>query len=176
MNKKHIILLLIISTAFFLNTLKALDIESYDEKEAWKNFVSNIKCTIQVDKKSIEKAAYPDIIIKLQYFGSSKYVLQWDKNFARVLWIGKFILISKKGYRTRSSTRMKYLTSNVYHPRQRITMHKGKIITSVFNVYKLPGRYAQSLYKNKGLNTFKLYAKVVYRLEPVSNQLYVKVK
>ncbi len=174
MGKSLIFLLIIL---FYSLNIHAGGQKLLPAHENWNYFASHIECTLITNKPYAKPRSgiYPKISVTLQYHGHSPYTLHWDKNFSRVLWQGKFILISTSGNKQANTKRLKYITSSTYDTQISYSMSHGKKIHSTYNYHVLPGRFTRGLFRHKGNVKFALYVKINGRLKKVSNTIVIYI-
>lgn len=138
---------------------------------------SNIICTIKSDKRTVNpaKKRYPIITIQLKNRGPETITINWDKNFGRVLWEGRFYIESKSGSCYNTTALLKNRTGNTYEPRKRISLKKGETTVSTLDFNTLPAQYATGLFSCRGKIAIRLLYKIHSIGKPVSNTLTIKV-
>ncbi|MHA1378980.1 MAG: hypothetical protein ACTSRG_11410 [Candidatus Helarchaeota archaeon] len=112
------------------------------EKETnYEEFFENIECNILSDSNTIIADRIPIIEIQIKYIGNKSISISWDENFGRLLWEGKFVLISKWDDSSYDTSNLKFKTSNIYPPRKTVQLNKGIELISNLDFSKLPISY-----------------------------------
>ncbi|MFC1669457.1 hypothetical protein ACFL20_03640 [Spirochaetota bacterium] len=173
------LLITVLTLTCFINGGTALDL-SEDNNAKWDRFTKNIKCSISSKIHRIDASLHrlPMFQISLKYTGRENFRIKWDENFGRLLWQGRFLLISKTKNTKETTVEMKYRTSNTYPPRKTMILRRGDVITSMLDFTSLPASYSRNLFRNSGKVAFRLWIKVYgkKKFRPLSNRLLIHIK
>lgn len=108
------------------------------KETSYEEFFGNIECSLSSDTKLIRGDQFPTIKVHIKYKGNKPIKISWDNNFGHVLWEGNFVLVTKSDTNSYDTSDLKFVTSNVYPPREVIEIKKGDNIVSILDFSKLP--------------------------------------
>lgn len=143
----------------------------------WRYFAANIECHLNSNIDRIKSEKFPVITVKITYTGEKPIVIKWDNNFGRVLWNGDIVLKSKFNLIEKSSSELKFQTSNIYETQKSLTIKTGDTITSTLDFSVLPGSYLKDIFPSSGAVQLQLYVKDIdkNKLIPIGTYLQIIV-
>lgn len=152
-NKRYLLITIIL---FFTAFVKGQNLFLQTDKD-WNDFAGNIECILSSNSDKIIAGKLPVISLQIKYNGKKPFEIAWDDNFGRVLWNGEFVLKASINSTEKTSSEMKYQTSNTYEPSQNITLNRGDSIMSKLDFTSLPGSFIKDFFMLKGKLTLQLY-------------------
>ena len=170
------IFLITIFELIFVSILFGQNIPLSSESD-WHYFATNIDCHLNSNTDRIKSEKFPVITVKITYTGKNPFVIKWDNNFGRVLWNGDIILKSKFNTIEKSSSELKFQTSDTYETQKSLTIKTGDTITSTLDFSSLPGSYLKDLFHSSGTVQLQLYVKDIdkNKLIPIGTYLQIIV-
>ena len=112
-------------------------------EEDFTEFIKKMRCSISSDSNKIVGDEIPSIMIHIIYSGKKSIQIPWDDDFGRVLWDGRFVLVSNSDSGKNDSSELRFKTSNTYPPTKTVELNKGSYITSVLDFTQLPASYVK---------------------------------